>query len=161
MSLPRLIFATTTVKAFIELPKRHQAILTELLSHRNMHNKPLCPTSYLSYQVIADATQLKAVTVRRELRELIKADWITEVSYRHNDGVREFQFDIHKVREELSASFDIVDNAEENANIEGVFEHDGKFWRQGGFLEFQSRLSTSRLWADNPNPPPEVVEHFA
>lgn len=160
MGLPRIQIATKTLQALIKLPPRQQSVLVELLKARNMHRRPPA-TSYVSYMEITDATEMKLRTARRTIQELKVSGWIREVSRRIEAGVTSFQYEIPRVQDDLETSFTIVNNVEENAGIEGVFEYEGKFWRKGGHVEFQSRSATSRIWADNPNPPEAVVEHFA
>ena len=170
-SLNRVTFAFDTLREFISLSSAKQKILLLLLGNRNMRDKPLRPSHYFSYSEIAERTGLKEGSVRVLMISLDNDNWVEKVRQRKQytvDGRLETQhsWSVIKVILGLAKVYEEDDEAGNEAvdpdDTPSIFLHDGKFWRQGGELGWQSRKQSSRLntWSDTMLAPDPVIEYF-
>ena len=175
-SLNRVTFATDTLREFIALSAAKQKILLLLLGNRNMREKPLRPSRYFSYSEVAERTGLKESSVRVLIIALSRDNWIEAVNQRKQytvDGRLETQYrwSVIKVILGLARAYkaetevDLEDGGTDDvAEAPGIFLHEGRFWRQGGELGWQSCKQDSRArvrtWADTMLAPDAVLEYF-
>ena len=170
-SLNRVTFAFDTLREFISLSSAKQKILLLLLGNRNMREKPLRPSHYFSYSEIAERTGLKEGSVRVLMISLDNDNWVEKVRQRKKytvDGRLETQhsWSVIKVILGLAKAYadndEVDDEAIDTDEAPGIFLHDGKFWRQGGELGWQSRKQDARLhtWSDTMLAPDPVIEYF-
>ena len=171
-SLNRVTFDTETLREFIALSTAKQKILLLLLGNRNMREKPLCPSRYFSYSEIAERTGLKEGSVRVLMITLDTENWVEKVNQRKRytvDGRLEMQYrwSVIKVILGLAKTYkeeEAAENVEtfDTEDTPGIFLHDGRFWRQGGQLGWQSRKQGARShnWTDTMLAPDSVIEYF-
>ena len=163
MSLLRVTFAIETIASFIEMPPSQQRTLIYLLSRRNMRRRPIRPTAYLSFDNIAENTDLKPRTVENCIRNLQNDNWIREQGRRKIDGVMSYSWDIHRVREEVDKAFEQEEldiQSEEAAQPEIFIAENGNAWREGGNSGYQMRLAGKQIWYERYEIPEEVLAYF-
>ena len=142
MPLKRITLATDTLQEFVALTPAKQKILIFILSRRNMHNRPTCPTNFFSYRDIAEETGISKTTVRLSVAALLREGWITLVSQRKKytpGGKPETQYKwiitkvvhaLEKTYQEDEAATEVIDPAADP----NVYLYKDKLWRPGGAL---------------------------
>lgn len=154
--LPRLTIASKTLIDFISLTPAEQSVVCFLLTKRSMNVKPLRPTAYLSFQDIADATNVKPTTVAKTISILRRKGWIIDAGKlpRTKDSQQRYRWVLTKVHQ------DFIDTYTTDAQDANLFIYDNYYWRLGGPLGYQKKELDGQRWVDTSTCPEDVSDYL-